>query len=363
VGAVLDAGLKGEILGRDVVLAGQCVVDVGPRVVGGQVVETLIPRLVETMQGLEVPVPTRADAGEVLDELGWLPPDLNAWVHVPGGPVYLHHTGRTEPVSDLWMAKYPVTNTQYQRFIEAGGYNKPDYWPKETGAREWWEGTKRRQPYYWDDPRFGRSRRGYPVVAVTWYEALAYCAWLTELLKRVRAGEEAPDAELVADLVDTPMQQITLPSEAEWVQAAGGEEGDRYPWDREGESTGHLPDDERLEAVLARANVEESGLGHTTPVAMYPAGAFFPSSQEDGIMDLAGNVWEWTRDMDKDGWIWLRGGSWYWEADNARVGSRSYDHPALPLYLYHYSGCRVCARCSPPKSSWQLTTGHLTSER
>jgi len=159
-----------------------------------------------------------------------------------------------------------------------------------------------------------------------------------------------PDAELVADLVDTPMQEITLPSEAEWVQAAGGEEGDRYPWDREGESTGHLPDEKRLEAVLARANVEESGLNHTTPVAMYPAGASFPSGREDGIMDLAGNVWEWTRDMDKDGWVWLRGGSWAWEADSARVGSRP---PPLDVRLGigRYFGCRVCARCSPPKSS------------
>jgi len=156
-----------------------------------------------------------------------------------------------------------------------------------------------------------------------------------------------PDAELVADLVDTPMQEITLPSEAEWVQAAGGEEGDRYPWDGEGESTGHLPDEKRLKAVLARANVDESGLGHTTPVAMYPAGAGFPSGTENGIMDLAGNVWEWTRDVDKDGWVWLRGGSWASSADRARVGSRNNAHPVL----YRISGCRVCARCSPPKSS------------
>ena len=332
--------------GENVILAGRCLADIGRGLVPDDCWEETVEKLIPIMQDLapggrphdppRVPIPTRYAAAETLDRLGWLPPDLDAWGHVPGGPVYLHHTGRTETVPDFWMAKYPVTNTQYQRFIEAGGYDKPDYWL---------ERTKRKEPYLWDDPRFGRSRRGYPVVGVTWYEALAYCAWLTELLKRVRAGEDVPDAELVADLVDTPMQEITLPSEAEWVQAAGGEEGDRYPWDGEGESTGHLPDEKRLKAVLARANVDESGLGHTTPVAMYPAGAGFPSGTENGIMDLAGNVWEWTRDVDKDGWVWLRGGSWASSADRARVGSR------LNVYLSHLGGCRVCARCSPPKSS------------
>ncbi|MFQ6059444.1 MAG: NACHT domain-containing protein, partial [Anaerolineae bacterium] len=343
VEAVLGAGLKGEALGRDVVLAGQCVLDVGPRVVGGQVVEVLIPRLVETMQGLEVPIPTRAEAGEVLDELGWLPDDpstgsgrgLNAWVHVPGGQVYLHRTERTETIPDLWMAKYPVTNAQYERFIEAGGYEKEDYWLEETGARRWWEkeGRQQGQPWYWDDPRFGRNRRGYPVVGVTWYEALAYCAWLNELLERVRAGEDVPDVELVMDLVDTPVQEITLPGEAEWVRAAGGEgNDDRYPWHPPAYAPkGGSKLSVSQKEVLARANVGESDLDHTTPVAMYPAGAFFPSGKEDGIMDLAGNVWEWTRDVDEEGLVWLRGGSWAWEADGARVGSCYGVRPELRL--------------------------------
>jgi len=325
--------------GENVILAGRCLADVGRGLVPDDCWDEIVGKLTPIMQDLAsdgcpndppyVPIPTRYAAAETLDRLGWLPPDLNAWGHVPGGEVYLHHTGRTETVPDFRMARYPVTTAQFERFIEAGGYNKPDYWPEETGARGWWEGTKRRQPYYWDDPRFGRSRRGYPVVGVTWYEALAYCTWLTELLKRVRAGEDVPDVELVADLVDTPTQEITLPSEAEWVQAAGGEEGDRYPWDREGESTGRLPEDERPRAILARANVGESDLGHTTPVAMYPAGAFFPSSKEDGIIDLAGNVWEWTRDPweEESPYKALRGGSWWSGFESARVGSRGIGRP------------------------------------
>jgi hypothetical protein len=227
--------------GENVVLAGRCLADVGRGLVPDDCWEETVEKLIPVMQDLapggrphdppHVPIPTRYAAAETLDRLGWLPPDLDAWVHVPGGQVYLHHTQRTETVPDFWVARYSVTNAQYERFIQAGGYDNPKYWPKETGARGWWEGRGRRQPCWWDDPRFGRSRRGYPVVGVTWYEALAYNAWLTELLKRVRAGEDVPDAELVVDLVDAPVQEITLPSEAKWVRAAGGEgNDDRYPW-------------------------------------------------------------------------------------------------------------------------------------
>jgi formylglycine-generating enzyme required for sulfatase activity len=328
VGAVLGAGLKGEVLGRDVVLAGQCALDVGPRVAGGQVMETLTPRLVETMQGLAVPIRTRADAGEVLDELGWLPEDLNTWMQIPN-----HESQITNHKSVFYVAKYPVTNAQYARFIEAGGYENSQYWLEETGARQWWEkeGREQGQPWLWDDPRLGQNRWGYPVVGVTWYEALAYCRWLTELLRCAEKGETLPEKgyELIDGLLGVGdrgkrIWEITLPSEAEWVQAAGGEEGDRYPWDGEGESTGHLPENERLGAVLARVNVKESDLGGTTPIAMYPAGA-----SPYGVMDMAGNVWEWTRDPWEGGSPYkaVRGGSWWSGYKSAGVSSRDLVRP------------------------------------
>jgi len=323
-------------------------------------VKTLLSRTMQDVDDHDVPhappripVRTRAEAGEVLDELGWLSDDLHAWVHVPGGPVYLHRTERTETVPDLWLARYPVTNAQYERFIAADGYENPDYWPEKTRARRWWEreGRQQGQPYWWDDPRFGRSRRSYPVVAVTWYESLAYCAWLTELLARLRQGASLPpeQQELVAGLwaVEQKEQRaltITLPSEAEWVRAAGGEgNDDRYPWHPPAyEPKGRSKLSVGKEDILARANVEGNGLGHTTPVAMYPAGASFPRGAQDGIMDLAGNVWERTRDVDKNGWVWLRGGSWWYSASGARVGSRYGDPPVGRFF--RDDGFRVCAR-------------------
>ncbi len=127
------------------------------------------------------------------------------------------------------------------------------------------------------------------MVGVSWYEAAAYAAWLTEVLRRAREGDpDLPDEDraLVVDLLEAGAIEVCLPTETEWERMAGGvTDEDRYPWDPpEGPAT-------RDEvAILARANTLESDIGGTSPVAMYPLGARKPY----GLMDLAGNVWEWT---------------------------------------------------------------------
>ena len=309
--------------GENVVLAGRCLRDIqDPDDAARQVAirSRVLDALQHTMQDPALPPRTRADAGEVLEALGRLPPDLDAWLPVPISNLQ----------SPIFFAKYPVTNAQYDLFVQAGGYETPDYWPRGP-ARDWWQGAgPDRRPYFWDDPRLGRARRGYPVVGLTWYEAQAYAAWLTGLLRRARAGEVlSPEhlgfADLVAGLLDTPAQAVTLPGEAEWMAAAGGDP-DGYPW-------GPTFDP-------ARANTRESHLDSTTPVAVYLTGA-----SKWGIMDLAGNVWEWTRDARKDGWVWLKGGGWWREAGSCRVGSRDDAPPDLALHLLLAAqGCRVCAR-------------------
>ena len=115
-----------------------------------------------------------------------------------------------------------------------------------------------------------------------------------------------------------------LPTDAEWLRLAGGEKEskkERYPWDVPG--SGRVTDYETEEgkaAILARANTYESGIGGTSPVAMYPLG----ESKPFGLRDLAGNVWEWTDswyDKEQRGRV-VRGGSWHSIQGNARPSGR-----------------------------------------
>lgn len=123
----------------------------------------------------DLPARERAAAGEVLDRLGWLPEDLNRWVRC---------AGCAEGGGDLLVMRYPVTNAQFELFMNAGGYEKKGkaYW-KAGQFGKWTE------PRYWESEEFGKGRRGYPVVGVSWYEAAAYAAWLTALLRRVERVE------------------------------------------------------------------------------------------------------------------------------------------------------------------------------
>jgi formylglycine-generating enzyme required for sulfatase activity len=269
-----------------VLVAGRGWLEFGPQratggaleVLGGELRERIPARLTTLMQHPDLPAAQRLEAGLLLADLGVLPDDLDAWVEIPADKL---------PYS-FEIGKYPVTNAQFRRFFDAGGYEKGKPWWSEE-AKGAWGGGLPEGPRLWGDRKFNRATQ--PVVGVSWYEAVAYCAWLTEDL---RAKDEIGDD-----------REVRLAAEEEWVRAAGGPEGTKYPWGKKFEAW--------------RVNSEENGLGQPTPVSMYPGG-----KSPEGVFDLAGNVWEWLTDKDKDGWPYLKGGAYYRDAGgvgaSARVG-------------------------------------------
>ena len=111
--------------------------------------------------------------------------------------------------------------------------------------------------------------------------------------------------------------------EAEWVQVAGGAEGERYPWDVQAVTT------DEAEA-LRRANINAANLNGTSPVGMYVLG----KSALYDVLDMAGNVWEWTASYydEESGTFALRGGSWHVNLRFARVAVRDWNYPGHSSY-------------------------------
>jgi len=200
---------------------------------------------------------------------------------------------------DFHIARHPVTNAQYRAYVEATGVAAPGHW---------------------EEGRIPRGKEDHPVVNVSWDDATAYCGWLNPREKR----EEG--------------LSIRLPTEAEWEYVASGTGGQKrpYPWG-DGE-----PDE-------SRANFGGK-VGDTTPVDAYPKGA-----TPEGVMDMAGNVWEWCLDGYGEGYYGespeddpvnakaqstrvLRGGAFRYDPDSLRAAYRD-GNPSDNRY--HGIGFRV----------------------
>ena len=221
----------------------------------------------------------RALIGDRLAELGDTRPGIGIadgvpaleWCKVPGGVLRLDGIAETFQVRDFHIAKYLVTSGQYDAFTAA-----------EDGYHElrWWEGLPRRSV----PPEAYRKIPNHPMESLSWYEAIAFCRWLSH-----RLGFE-----------------VRLPTEMEWQMAAsGGDSARLFPW-------GNTWDDDR-------ANTLESGLGRTIAVGMYPDGA-----APCGALDMMGNVWEWCLNESADPNSTeifeaeqraVRGSCWYHEAN------------------------------------------------
>jgi len=263
--------------------------------------------------------------------------DSEAWAKVPAGEFVLgqhEDKGMIERPYEIMITN--VTNAQYARYLNAAlakgtakvqGNQVVGYYPgdvfhghkheKEIKAGDWLH-VPLADPSLrltFDGKTFG-VRPGYenhPMTLVTWFGAQAYCEFY--------GGR--------------------LPSEVEWEKAARGTDNRPFPW-------GHEITLNRANAYASRDPFERFAgkQGDTTPVGFYNGQGYDGYQTADGrspygLYDMAGNVWQWTADLqagihDR----WLRGGS----KDNYGYNLRIWEHnSARPDYTSPSVGFR-CAR-------------------
>jgi len=278
-----------------------------------------IDRLMEELKKPTIPHLRRREIGERLILIGDTRPGIGLrvdvpympaieWCSVPGGKIALEGSTSLYEVPAFYIAKYPITYIQFQTFIEdPGGYSND----------ELWQGLARRETR----PRTQAFEvNNHPRDTVSWFEAVAFCRWLTAKQRLIGA----PIPGLKGDW------EIRLPTEWEWQQAAsGGNQENIYPWGKTWDSN--------------YANTEESKLGRTIAVGMYP-NAISPA----GALDMSGNVSEWCLnkyDPPEDTTLAgrmtraRRGGSWLEDKHHTRIISRAWERP---FDAYYEVGFRVC---------------------
>jgi formylglycine-generating enzyme required for sulfatase activity len=291
-----------------------------------------------------LPVAERVRAGDLLGELGdpRVPVTVKAWqaalaqrnerfgqpvgywCFVRGGTYQIGGWEAGDPQATItlpafWIARSPITVAQYEPFVAEGyGPDAERWWTKQ--GWQWKQSRQRTQPWRWGEPAYSGSNQA--VIGLSWYEATAYCAWLTEQLQGL-----LPEGYVVR-----------LPTEAEWEAAAAYDgEGQRRPspWGTQ-EPTPEL------------AIYDASKLGRPAPVGCCPAGA-----AACGALDMAGNVWEWTcssyqgypaqsRQVGEDvssgeNDVPIRGGSWWGGSSGVRCGARGRYRPDVD-FLYGWGG-------------------------
>ena len=233
-------------------------------------------------------------------DCSWIrPKDRMPTMFIPAGKAVLGRDDAPDAspmhivaLDSFLIDKHPVTNRMYSQFLNEVGN-------QEEGGSKWYDDTSKNARLKWSGTCWlvMRNYSEHPVVSVSWYGAAAYCRWI--------GGR--------------------LPSEAEWEKAARGLDDRIYPWGNDPPSYEH-------------ANYKGFGV-NTSPVGKFPKGA-----SGFGVLDRAGNVWEWVGDWyGRDYYAHsllinprgpengekkvMRGGSWYNLDRHLKVSYRSYSDP------------------------------------
>ncbi len=216
-----------------------------------------------------------------------------------------------------WLGKTEVTKKQFELFVKDKVYVTE---AEESGGAYTWTGEKwePKEGIDWKNPGF-KQDENHPVVCVSWNDAVEYCEWLS--------GKKGVN--------------FKLPTEAQWEKAARGTDQRKYPW---GKNDPYY-NGEWYANYVAHDSWErrrEDGFEFTSTVGFYPQGA-----STYGLLDMAGNVWEWCSDWYGSDYYKninapkknppgplgdttrvLRGGSWYFYAVNLRCSDRSNGRPS-----------------------------------
>ncbi len=245
------------------------------------------------------------------------PGSAGQMIAVPGGTFQMgdpqgdaNETPKMVTVGPFQMMQREVTNRQFSEFVAATGHRTDG---ERTGSGYVWgrswrlsKGADWRHPDGADSSIKGKA--DHPVVQVSAGDAAAYCAW----------------------------RGLRLPDEKEWEFAARGTDGRRYPWgnDRPFEEQSRRGN---FGTAACCAPDRSDGYERTAPVGTYPSGA-----SPYGLLDMAGNVWEWTssRFPGEPDHVVLRGGGW---GNNSYCLRASYRHGNPPQIGLNMVGIR-CAR-------------------
>ena len=176
-------------------------------------------------------------------------------------------------LDDYWMGKFPVTVGQFRKFVANTNYVTDA--EKGNGSWQFWEGEwVVRLDGNWKNPYFEQGD-DHPVVSVSWKDAIAYCHWLSK-----KTGLD-----------------FKLPTAAQWEKGARGTDGRKFPWgnDKPDGTKANYADihywNKYKNARQPDKNIND-GYTETSPVGSYPSGL-----SPYGLMDMAGNVWEWSHDV------------------------------------------------------------------
>ncbi len=172
-------------------------------------------------------------------------------------------------LAGFFIMKNLVTQKQYAQFVAETGHRAPDIDPETWESFGLIHSYRRTRPYAWSEGQPPVDRLDHPVVLVSHGDARAFARWLSQ-----QTG-----------------QNWRLPTALEWEKAARGTDGRMFPWGNDWDP--------------GKLNSHDSGPFSTVPVGSFPDGA-----SPYGMLDPAGQVFEWTADLQRTGRYWVKGGSW-----------------------------------------------------